>query len=160
MHFLQQLPHRGGGYVLLFLVCNTISRFLSFRMDVCGMGENLFLCSPGEWTYSYRAVLPMSHALPFIGGHTLPLLPPAISQQTAKKIPPPGLLYLQTVPGFRLLKIPPGSAPFPPAAALLLAAISLNTYLAKNEITYYRSFAVVSGYYASILYPHRSRLRL
>lgn len=52
------------------------------------------------------------------------------------------------------------SAPFPPPAALLLAAISLNTYLANHEFTYYRSFVAASGYSASILYPHRSRLRL
>lgn len=52
------------------------------------------------------------------------------------------------------------SAPFPPAAALLLATISLNTYLANRKFTHYRPFAVASGYSASILYPHRSRLRL
>ena len=52
------------------------------------------------------------------------------------------------------------SAPFPPAAALLLATISLNTYLANNKFTSYRSFAAASGCSASIFYPHRSRLRL
>ena len=71
LHFLQQLPHRGG-YVLLFLFCDTIPRFISFCMDFCGMGENLFLCSLGEWTYSYPAAPPMNPALPFIRGHPLP----------------------------------------------------------------------------------------
>lgn len=144
----------------MFLACDTIPRFLSFCMDIWGGGENLFLCSLGEWTYSYPAALPMSPALPFIGGTPLPLLPPVLSRQTAaKKIPPRVLLHLQPVPGFRLL-VPPSFAPFPPAAALPLATISLNTYLANREITYYRSFAAASGCSASILYPHRSRLRL
>ena len=56
----------------MFLAYDTISRFLSFCMDIWGVGENLFLCSLGEWTYSYRAALPMSPASTFIGGHPLP----------------------------------------------------------------------------------------
>ena len=109
----------------MFLVCDTIPRFVPFCMDVCGRGENLFLCSLGEWAYSYRSALPMSPALPFIGGAPPPLLPPALSRQTAaKKVPPPVLLHLQPVPGFRLLQVLPGStrsAPFPPAAGSYFA---------------------------------------
>lgn len=157
--FRGQFPHRGG-YVLLFLACDTIPRFLSFCMDIWGGGENLFLCSLGEWTYSYPAALPMSPALPFIGGTPSPCcLLSSPGRPPQKKIPPRVLLHLQPVPGFRLL-VPPSFAPFPPAAALPLATISLNTYLANNEITYYRSFAAASGCSASILYPHRSPLRL
>ena len=152
----------------MLLACDTIPCFLSFCMDICGMGENLFLCSLGEWTYSYRAALPMSPALPFIGGPPPALLPPSLSRQTAaKKYPRPGLLHLQPVPGFRFLQAPSGSTcstpfppRFPPAAALLLATISLNTYLANRKFTRYRSFATASGYSASILYPHLSPLRL
>lgn len=148
----------------MFPACDTIPRFVSFRMDIWGVGENLFLCSLGEWTYSYRAALPMSPASPFIGGTPPTLLPPALFQQTAaKKTPPPVLLHPQPVPGFRFLQAPSGSAcsaPFPPAAAPFLATISLNTYLVNFKFTHYRSFAAVFGYSASILYPHRSRLRL
>lgn len=96
----------------MFLACDTIPRFLSFCMDIWGGGENLFLCSLGEWTYSYPAALPMSPALPFIGGTPLPLLPPVLSRQTAAKkntparpssstarprFPPAGSAQLRTV---------------------------------------------------------------
>lgn len=152
----------------MFLAYDTISRFLSFCMDICGMGENLFLCSLGEWTYSYRAVLPMSPASPFIGGHPLPCC----------RLPSPGRPPQKNTPvrpssSAARPRVPPAVDPtrlhmrrtvprrtVPPAAALLLAAISLNTYLANHKFTYYRSFVAVSGYSASILYPHRSRLRL
>ena len=56
----------------MFLACDTIPRFLSLCMDIWGGGENLFLCSLGEWTYSYRAALPMRPASPFIGGTPCP----------------------------------------------------------------------------------------
>lgn len=56
----------------MFLVCDTIPCFISFCMDIWGEGENLFLCSLGEWTYSYPAALPMSPASPFIGGTPCP----------------------------------------------------------------------------------------
>lgn len=154
----------------MFLACDTIPRFLSFCMDICGCGENLFLCSLGEWTYSYRAALPMSPASPFIGGTPPALLPPALFRQTAtKKYPRPSFFICSPSPVFACCRFcpapsaPPGSAcsaPFPAAAALPLVTISLNTYLAKHKFTHYRSFATASGYSASILYPHRSPLRL
>ena len=152
----------------MFLAYDTIPRFLSFCMDICGGGENLFLCSLGEWTYSYRAVLPMSPALPFIGGTPCPAAacplpadrhkkntPARPSSSTARPRFPPAvdparLHMLRTVPRRAV----------PPAAALLLATVSLNTYLANNKFTSYRSFAAASGCSASILYPHRSQLRL
>lgn len=103
-------------------------------------GMDIFV--PGRATYEPRPPL-------YRGGYPLPLLPPALSRQTSyKKIPLPVLLHLQPVPWFA------------PAAALLLATISLNTYLANREVTYYRSFAAASGCSASILYLRRSLLRL
>ena len=153
----------------MFLVCNTISRFISFCMDVCGRGENLFLCSlggmdifvPGHATYEPRLPLHRGYPplpccrLPFPGRPPTKNTTARPSLSTARtRFPPavdPARLHMRrTVPRRTV----------PPAAALLLATISLNTYLANHEFTYYRSFVVVSGYSASILYPHRSRLRL
>lgn len=119
------------GVVFLPLHC---SHLLNFIFE-CAGGTNIFVL--GRATYEPRP--------PLHRGAPPALLPPALSRQTGyKKYPRPGLLYLQPVPGFRLLLVP----------------ISLNTYLANNEITYYRYFAVASGCSASILYLHRSRPRL
>lgn len=135
------------GVVFLPLHC---SHLLNFIFE-CAGGTNIFVL--GHASYEPR---PPLHR----GGYPLPCCRlPSPGRPPQKKILPPVLLHLQPVPGFRLL-VPPSSAPFPPAAALLLATISLNTYLANNEITHYRSFAAASGCSASILYPHRSRLRL
>lgn len=148
----------------MLLACDTIPCFLSFCMDICGMGENLFLCSLGEWTYSYRSALSMSPALPFIGGPPCPAAACPLPADSRKKIPPPGPSSSTARPRFPVSAGSTCSAPFPPrfppAAALLLATISLNTYLANRKYTRYRSFATASGYSASILYPHLSPLRL
>ena len=74
----------------MFLVCDTIPRFISFCMDIWGGGENLFLCSLGEWTYSYPAALPMSPASPFIGGTPCPAAACPLPADRRKKTPPPG----------------------------------------------------------------------
>lgn len=162
MHFLQQFSHRGDMYSCFLFVIQSRVLFhfawyfvlwqggrVNFIFE-CAGGRDIFV--PGRATYEPR--------LPLYRGAPPALLPPALSRQTAhKKIPPPGLLHLQPVPGF------PVSAccwfrPAAPAVALLLAPTSLNTYLANHKFTHYRSFVVASGCSASILYPHRSRLRL
>lgn len=84
----------------MFLACDTIPRFLLLCMDIWGGGENLFLCSLGEWTYSYRAALPMNPASPFIGGTPCPAAACPSPAERHKKIPPPVPLHLQPVPRF------------------------------------------------------------
>ena len=150
----------------LFVIQSRV--FFHFAWIFGAGGENLFLCSLGEWTYSYRAALPMNPASPFIGGTPCPAAC-ALPADRRKKNTPARPSSSAARPRFPPFLVPaccwflPGSicsAPFPPAAALLLATISLNTYLANRKFTHYRPFAVASGYSASILYPHRSRLRL
>ena len=148
----------------MFPVCDTIPRFLSFCMDIWGGGENLFLCLLGKWTYSYPAALPMSPASPFIGGTPCPAAACPLPADRLQKNTPARAFFIcspSPVSGFRSPRPAPHTPPrFPPAAALLLAAISLNTYLANRKFTHYRSFATSSGYSASILYPHLSPPRL
>lgn len=119
------------GVVFLPLHC---SHLLNFIFE-CAGGTNIFVL--GRATYEPRTSL-------YRGYPPYPAAACPLSADCRKKTPPPVLLHLQPVPGFRLL----------------LATISLNTYLANHKITYYRSFAAASGCSASILYPHRSPLRL
>lgn len=69
--FRGQFPHRGDMHSC-FLLAIQSRVFFHFAWIFGAGGENLFLCSLGEWTYSYPAALPMSPALPFIGGTPSP----------------------------------------------------------------------------------------
>lgn len=75
--FLQQFPHRGDMYsCFLFLAQSRV--FFYFAWKFVAGGEDLFLCSLGEWAYSYRAALFARPAPPFIGGCPRPpILPTA-----------------------------------------------------------------------------------
>lgn len=119
------------GVVFLPLHC---SHLLNFIFE-CAGGTNIFVL--GRATYEPRT--------PLYRGYPLPCCRlPFPGRPPTKKISPRVLLYMKPVPGFRLLPV----------------TVSLNTYLANNEITYYRSFAAASVCSASIFYPHRSLFRL
>lgn len=112
---------------------------------LCSHLLNFILNARGEVTYSYWAALPMSFALPFIGGTPSPCCRlPSPADRLQKNTPARAFFIYSPSQGYRLLLVP----------------ISLNTYLANHEFTSYRSFAAVSVCFASILYPHRSLFRL
>lgn len=165
MYFLQQFPHRGG-YVLLFPVFGTISRFPSFCMEICASrgGENLFLCSLGEGAYSYRAALFARPAPPFIGGH--PPLPRPLRPGflPIKKIAPgPASMPSSSPAGFPASFLPAACFPaacFPALPHPRTPSISLNTYLVKHDFTLHRPFVVLLGCSATFFYPRRSSSRL
>ena len=93
----------GGGYVLLFLACDTIPRFLSFLMEICGMGENLFLCSLGEMDIFVPGRATYEPRPPLHRGYPSPAAACPSPADRHKKIPPSVLLHLRPVPGFSLL---------------------------------------------------------
>lgn len=145
-----------------FILHGYLGRGREFIFMFAG-GMDIFV--PGRATYEPRPPLHRGHPLPCCrlpspGRPPQKNTPARPSSSTARpRFPPavdPARLHTRrTVP---LRTVPLRTVP--PSAALLLATISLNTYLANHKITHYRSFAAVSGYYASILYQHRSPLRL
>ena len=126
----------------MFLAYDTIPRFLSFCMDIWGVGENLFLCSLGEWTYSYPAALPVNTAIPFIGGVPPALLPPALPRQTATKNTP-----VRTSSSAARPRVPPA---VDPARLHMLRTVPRRTVPLRTVSACCR--AVAGNYFAKYLF--------
>ena len=141
------LPHRDILYIIfvlgnlsVFSTCSCMGGWVNF---IFGFGGGTDIFVPGRAVYEPR--------LPLYRGYPLLLLP-AAGQPHKKRSPRPA--WMQCTPG-RL-----SAFLFMLHAPAFLGCISLNTYLANCKFTHYRSFVVSSEYSASILYLHRSRLRL
>ena len=113
-----------------------------FCMDICGRRENLFLCSLGEWTYSYPAALPMSPASTFIGGTPCPAAACPLPADRHKKNTPARPSSSTARP-----RVPPA---VDPARLHMLRTVPLRTVPLRTVSACCR--AVAGNYFAKYLF--------